>query len=143
MPFFEALSTGAKAKPALLNLKELSMVDALLDVHVQLHEFTFFTNHTHVLVAIAHKPDVRMREIATTVGITERAVQRIVDDLTNSGILVVSKDGRRNRYEIQPDVALRHELSKHRKVGDLIRFIYPDFQTGSRKAVPLEEYATR
>lgn len=119
------------------------MVDTLQDVHAQSHEFTFFTNHTHVLVVIARKPDVRMREIAATIGITERAVQRIVDDLTNSGVLVVSKDGRRNRYEIQPDVSLRHELNKHRKIGDLVRFIYADFQTGSSTIAPVEELAER
>jgi DNA-binding MarR family transcriptional regulator len=117
------------------------MVDALPGSQVQSHEFTFFTNHTHVLITIARKPDVRMREIAATIGITERAVQRIVDDLTSSGILVVSKDGRRNRYEIQAHVALRHELSKHRKVGDLIRFIYPEFHAESRIALPQEGYA--
>ena len=119
------------------------MVDTLQDVHVQSHEFTFFTNHTHVLVIIARKPDVRMREIAATIGITERAVQRIVDDLTSSGVLVVSKDGRRNRYEIQPDVALPHELSKHRRIGDLIRFIYAEFQIRSHMAMPIEEFAER
>jgi DNA-binding transcriptional regulator PaaX len=119
------------------------MVDTLQDIRALSHEFTIFTNHTHVLVVIARKPDVRMREIAATIGITERAVQRIVDDLTSSGVLVVSKDGRRNRYEIQPDVPLPHELSKHRKIGDLIRFIYAEFQAGSYAAVPVEEFAER
>jgi DNA-binding MarR family transcriptional regulator len=93
------------------------------------HEFTLLTNHTHVLVLIAQRPDVRMREIATTIGITERAVQRIVDDLTSIGYIVVTKDGRRNRYEIQPDARLRHPLTQHRKIGDLIRLLYPQFQS--------------
>jgi DNA-binding IclR family transcriptional regulator len=70
-----------------------------------------------------------MREIATTIGITERAVQRIVDDLTSIGYIVVTKDGRRNRYEIQPDARLRHPLTQHRKIGDLIRLLYPQFQS--------------
>jgi|HubBroStandDraft_5_1064220.scaffolds.fasta_scaffold270820_1 predicted transcriptional regulator len=89
------------------------------------HTITMLTNHAHVLVLIAERPDVRMREIATTIGITERAVQRIVDDLTMTGYIVVTKDGRRNRYEIQPEARLRHPLASHRSIGDLIRFVNP------------------
>jgi predicted transcriptional regulator len=89
---------------------------------------TLLTNHANVLVLIAEKPDIRMREIAATIGITERAVQRIVDDLTVTGYITVTKDGRRNRYEIQPEARLRHPLASHRNVGDLIRFVHPDFQ---------------
>ena len=91
------------------------------------HPFSLLTNHTHVLVLIAQKPDIRMREIAANIGITERAVQRIVDDLTTTGYIAVTKDGRRNRYEIQPESSLRHPLAKHRSVGELIRFLYPSF----------------
>jgi predicted transcriptional regulator len=91
------------------------------------HELTLLTNHTHVLVLIAENPDLRMREIATKVGITERAVQRIVDDLTSTGFIAVIKEGRRNRYEIQTEAHLHHPLAQHRKVGDLIRFLYPQF----------------
>jgi predicted transcriptional regulator len=97
------------------------------DVVTSSHTFSLLTNHTHVLVLIAQKPDIRMREIATTIGITERAVQRIVDDLTSTGYIAVTKDGRRNRYEIQPNSSLRHPLAKHRTVGELIRFLYPYF----------------
>ena len=85
------------------------------------------TNHAHVLVLIAEKPDIRMREISTTIGITERAVQRIVDDLTVTGYIVVTKDGRKNRYEIQHEARLRHPLAGHRSVADLIRFVHPNF----------------
>src|ERR1700678_3751214 len=91
------------------------------------HTITMLTNHAHVLVLIAEKPDIRMREIATTIGITERAVQRIVDDLTVTGYIVVTKDGARSRYEIQPEPRLVHPLASHRSVGDLIRFVYPNF----------------
>jgi hypothetical protein len=91
------------------------------------HEFTLLTNHAHVLMVIARKPDVRMREIAILVGITERAVQRIVDDLTATGFIVVTKDGRRNRYQVQLDLPLRHPLDSHRRVGDLIRLLGPEY----------------
>jgi predicted transcriptional regulator len=92
------------------------------------HAITMLTNHAHVLVLIAETPNIRMREIATNIGITERAVQRIVDDLTVTGYIVVTKDGRRNRYEIQPEARLRHPLANHRSVGDLIRFVNPRSQ---------------
>jgi predicted transcriptional regulator len=84
---------------------------------------TFLTNYAHVLLLIARESNVRMRELATTVGITERAVQRIVEDLTSSGYLTVTKEGRRNHYEVLTNKPLRHPLAKHCNVGDLIRFM--------------------
>lgn len=90
-----------------------------------LHRVTFLTNHAHVLVLIAQRPDIRMREIAANVGITERAVQRIVDDLTTGGYIVVTKDGRRNRYEIQTDHHVGHALDQHRTLGDLVQIVFP------------------
>jgi predicted transcriptional regulator len=95
------------------------------------HQIALFTNHAHVLVLIAQQPDLRMREIAVTVGITERAVQRIVDDLTATGYVAVTKDGRRNRYEILHDSPMQHPLAKHRKIGELVQFVYPQFVTQS------------
>ena len=89
------------------------------------------TNHAYVLALIAQRPDVRMREIATTVGLTERAVQRIVEDLTGACYVAVTKSGRRNQYEIQPDSLLHHPLARHRNVGELIRFVSPLFATQS------------
>jgi len=70
-----------------------------------------------------------MRDIADTVGITERAVQRIVEDLNTRGYIIIAKDGRRNRYEIQPDVHLSHPLTQHFTLGELLRFLYPPFIT--------------
>ena len=72
--------------------------------------WTFLSNHTHVLVCIARNPDARVRDIAGRVGITERAVQRIIAELEESGFLTHRKVGRRNRYTIDPDKQLRHEL---------------------------------
>jgi hypothetical protein len=104
------------------------MIDQSTELDTALPEFTFVTNHTHVLVAIARTPNIRMRDIAALIGITERAVQRIVEDLTSIGYLKITKDGRRNSYVIQPDRPLMHPLNKHRNVGDLIRFIFPEFR---------------
>ncbi len=86
--------------------------------------FTFLTNHSHVLLLIAVNPEMRMREIAVSVGITERAVQRIVDELSAAGYLHVTKDGRRNRYQVMTDKPLRHPVEGHCTIGELIHFVH-------------------
>lgn len=82
--------------------------------------WTFFSNHAHVLLLVCREPDLRMRDIAERVDITERAVQRIVHDLVEEGYLAVSKEGRRNHYE--PDLAahLRHPLEAGVTIGELL-----------------------
>lgn len=90
------------------------------------HNFPLLTNHTFTLMLIAQKPDIRMREIAATIGITERAVQRIVDDLTSVGYISVTKSGRRNQYRIQPESPMRHPLTRHLNIGELLHFISPE-----------------
>ena len=87
------------------------------------HGFSFFTNYAHILLLIAKTSDVRMRELATQVGITERAVQRIVEDLTEAGYVSVTKVGRRNHYVLRPHMNLRHPLTRHRSVADMIRMM--------------------
>ncbi len=83
--------------------------------------WTFLSNHAHVLIVLATDSDLRMREIAARVGITERAVQRIIGELTEAGYLETIREGRRNRYRIHPERTLRHPIEAHRKVVDLIR----------------------
>src|SRR5580658_7646347 len=97
----------------------------LPDIGASTLRFALLTNHGHVLTLIAQQPDIRMREIAANVGITERAVQRIVDDLTTGGYIVVTKDGRRNRYEIRNDHPVGHALDQHRTLGDLVQIVFP------------------
>lgn len=82
--------------------------------------WTFLTNHAHVLLCIAREPEVRMRDVAQLVGITERAVQRIVADLEEAGYLERSRHGRRNRYEVRTDLPLRHPIERHERVASLI-----------------------
>ena len=103
------------------------MLEAPEDSSETIHQFPLLTNHAYVLALIAQKPDVRMREIALTVGITERAVQRIVEDLTACDYIAITKSGRRNQYTILPDSPLRHPLASHRNIGELIRFVSPHF----------------
>ena len=101
------------------------MNDFTVKSDARLPKFTLLTNHAHVLLIIAQTPDVRMREIATTIGLTERAVQRIIDELTTSGCIVVTKSGRRNRYQISLDHPLHHPVEHSRNLGDLVRFLLP------------------
>jgi predicted DNA-binding transcriptional regulator YafY len=82
--------------------------------------WTFLSNHGHVLLCIAREPGIRLREVAERVGITERAVQRIVADLEAAGYLSRSREGRRNRYEVHRDRRLRHPVVTHHEVSVLL-----------------------
>jgi predicted transcriptional regulator len=73
-------------------------------------DWTFLTNHTHVLLSIARAPDIRLRDVALQVGITERAAQRIVAELVEGGYLSLTKIGRRNHYQVHPDLPFRHPM---------------------------------
>ncbi len=85
--------------------------------------WTFLTNHAHVLVCIAENPDIRGREIAEEVGISERAVQGIISDLVEAGYVVRERDGRRNHYTINPEGGLRHPLEEDHTVGELLTML--------------------
>jgi hypothetical protein len=82
--------------------------------------WTFLSNHGYVLLCIAREPGVRLREVAERVGITERAVQRIVADLEESGYLSRVREGRRNRYEVYADRPLRHPSMARHEVSVLL-----------------------
>lgn len=86
--------------------------------------FTYLTNHAHVLVALDADPEARVRDLAATVGITERAVQRIIADLEAVGVLERQRTGRRNHYRIRRDGRLRHQLESHCTVGGLLDWIH-------------------
>jgi len=85
--------------------------------------WTFFTNHAHVLVCLATDPEMRLRDVAGRVGITERAVQKIISELEAGQVLSHEKDGRRNRYTVHAQVPLRHPVESHCSVADLLRVI--------------------
>lgn len=90
------------------------------------HEWTFLTNHAHVLICLATDPDARLRHVADRVGITERAVQRIVQDLEEGGVITRTRDGRRNRYRIHTRKALRHPVESHKRIADLLAMVAAD-----------------
>lgn len=85
--------------------------------------WTFLSNHTHVLVCLAADGDLTLREVAARVGVTERAVQRIVADLELAGVLERTRDGRRNTYRIDATVPLRHPLEAHCRIGNLLAMV--------------------
>ena len=85
--------------------------------------WTFLTNHAHVLVAVARDPELRQRDIADLVGITEGAVQRILQELEADGYVHRERVGRRNRYAVHPDRPLRHQLEHPHTVGAILRSV--------------------
>jgi len=85
--------------------------------------WTFLTNHSHTLLCVAGDPDIRLRDIADRVGITERAAQRIVAELEEAGYLSHERVGRRNRYQVHSNLPLRHPLEDHLEIGVLLRIL--------------------
>ncbi|GAB2739894.1 helix-turn-helix transcriptional regulator [Nocardioides pakistanensis] len=86
-------------------------------------EWTFLSNHGHVLVCLARDPDVRMRDVAAAVGITERAVQQIVRDLVDEAFVEKEKVGRRNRYRVVRSAHFRHDLEADVSIGDFVGLV--------------------
>ena len=82
--------------------------------------WTFLTNHAHVLLCIAENPKIRTRDLATKIGITERAVQRIIAELEVAGYLSHDREGRNNHYRVRTDLPLRHPVEQHCGVSALI-----------------------
>jgi DNA-binding Lrp family transcriptional regulator len=97
-------------------------------------EFQFFTNHAHALVCIAQDGDTRIREIAQCVGITERATQRIVAELTEEGYLSHRRVGRRNVYTVHPNLSLRHDLEDGVPIGKVLDTIVPRWRSRAKNA---------
>ena len=87
--------------------------------------WTFLTNHSHVLICLARDPKLRLRDLADQVGITERAVQGIVNDLEAAGCLTRHREGRRNHYDIVSDRPMRHQVERQHLVGDLLAAMAP------------------
>jgi DNA-binding IclR family transcriptional regulator len=82
--------------------------------------WTFVTSHTQVLLCLARDPNVRLRDVAETVGITERAAQRILGDLVEAGYVERERIGRRNHYTVNAALAMRHSSQRNLEVGQLL-----------------------
>lgn len=83
-------------------------------------EWSFFTNHARVLICIARDPGVRLRDLAATLGITERSAYGIVTDLVEAGYVVKDKEGRRNRYKVEVLLPLPETIGRERTIGDVL-----------------------
>lgn len=82
--------------------------------------WTLLTNHGHVMVYLSRQPEARLRDLAAEVGITERAAQRIVNELVDDGYLRKEKVGRRNRYTLNRDAPMRHPIERDHSVGEML-----------------------
>jgi len=96
----------------------------------KIESWTFFSNNAHVLVCLTHSPQPTTREIALQVGITERAVQRIITRLISASVVTVRKEGRRNCYELDLSQRLRHPLESHKTIGEFIQLIDNGYKAG-------------
>ena len=86
-------------------------------------DWSFLTNHARALLCIAHDPGVRVRDLATMVGVTERSAHAIVTDLVDAGYVVKEKAGRRNRYHIQEHLPLRDPITEERTIGEMLELL--------------------
>jgi DNA-binding MarR family transcriptional regulator len=96
--------------------------------------WSFLTNHARSLTLIAQDPDMRMRDSASTLGITERSAHSIVADLAEGGYVLKYKDGRRNRYQVQAHLPLGEEIGRERAIGEVLDLLVEaDTTRGNRK----------
>lgn len=100
------------------------------------NRWTFLSNHSHVLIALAKDPDLTIRDLALEVGITERAVAQILTDLQAARVLSKRRVGRRNVYFVDANAPLRHAVESHRTVADILRLA--DRSPGSGQNKPSE-----
>ena len=98
-------------------------------------EWSFLTNHAQVLVCIADDPEVRLRDIASTLDITERSVFGIVTDLTKAGYVTKEKDGRRNRYQVQGQLPLLGAVGRERSIGEVLGILVDSGTLGRGRPV--------
>jgi len=85
--------------------------------------WTFLSNHGRALLCIARDPEVRLREIAVEIGVTERSAYAIVSDLADGGYIVKQRDGRRNRYEVRPHLPLPEAPDREVAIGEVLRVL--------------------
>lgn len=85
--------------------------------------WTFLTNHAQVLLCLAATPDIRLRDVAERVGITERSAQRILSELVDAGYVKTTREGRRNRYTVDREHAMRHDAQVGHDIGELLEVL--------------------
>lgn len=86
-------------------------------------QWGFLTKHAHALLCVAHDPGTRLRDIAATLGVTERSAHKIVSDLVEAGYVTRERQGRRNRYEIKHEATIHDPLGGDREIGELLELL--------------------
>ena len=104
--------------------------------------WSFFTNHARVLICISRDPDLRLRDLASALAITERSAYAIVDDLVEAGYLVKEKDGRRNRYGVQAQLPLPEPVTRERTIGEVLGVLV-DADAGGHRKTPIKKSGSR
>lgn len=117
----EALSPDSERRESMTNDASTELKPGSANPSVQ--AWTFLSNHAHVILLLARDPEIRLRDVAEKVGITERAVQRIVADLEADHYIKRERHGRRNHYSVNPTLRLRHPVEAHQTVGALLSLI--------------------
>jgi hypothetical protein len=100
--------------------------------------WSFLTNHGRVLLCIARDPEIRLRDIAADLDITERHAYAVVTDLTEAGYVVKTKEGRRNRYQVQKHLSLPDLPDRDQAIGEVL-----DVLTGSRTKAKIDRRLKR
>ena len=106
-------------------------------------EWGFLTNHARVLLHIAHDPGARLRDIAASLGITERRAHGIITDLAEAGYVITQKDGRRNRYQVQADLPVPEPGTREPAVGEVVALFAARQGTGPARHAMTPEPATK
>jgi hypothetical protein len=101
------------------------MVQEHDDMKERSERWTFLTNHGHALICIARDPTVRLRDVASLLGVTERTAQAIVNDLADGGYVLRTRVGNRSQYVVRASLPLRHPVERDHAVGDLIDLLAP------------------
>jgi DNA-binding MarR family transcriptional regulator len=107
--------------------------DKIFATIVLVPPFSFLTNHGAVLLCIAEDPRMRMRDIAATVDITERAAQRIVADLIDTGYVERTRNGRRNSYTIRTDLTVALPAQRDIALQSLLTVLLPSGSSTARR----------
>lgn len=85
--------------------------------------WAFLTNHARVLICVAHDPEIRLRDIGSQLGITERAAHRIITELAVAGYISRQRNGRRNRYTINAQLPLPDAIAREQSIGELLTIL--------------------
>lgn len=117
-----------------INSRICTMFASLPPVTETPHSWTFLSNYAHVLICLAGNPDMRLRDVADKVGVTERTAFRLIGELEEAGILERAREGRRNHYVINTEAPLRHSIEEHCTVGDLLKTVLQQQSHANQKS---------